>query len=150
MEYFTYLMKSKGLFKIGQSQDPKLRLSQLKTGNPDITLITYGKGATESMMHKLYDKKRIIGEWFKLTDKEVVDCVNLIKDGSKVYREIVEPVKSKNYEFKINFGKFANRIISTMTNEDEIKYVKWYVKNATNKKCKNYKVFKWWLTELGY
>jgi hypothetical protein len=151
MVTFTYLLKSNGLYKIGKSKDPHKRLSQIKTGNPDVQLITYGTGSSESYLHTLFAKNRVSGEWFKFDEKKLVECISLIKDGSRLY--IPKKQESQRYlnriVWKVPFGKYKDREIRTMTSNEEIRYLKWFVKVAENKKTVTYKNIKWWLKELG-
>jgi hypothetical protein len=71
-----YFISSGKYTKIGISDNPKRRLKQLQTGNPDkLILIDHvNTGSSdeaarvEDMLHKFYSHKRVRGEWFKGID----------------------------------------------------------------------------------
>lgn len=71
------------IYKIGFTKysNPNKRIKQLKTGNPDIFLIDYfnttNKRKIETILHNLYKHKLINGEWFELTEEEVVGFSSL-------------------------------------------------------------------------
>lgn len=80
---YTYIMSdSSGLYKIGKSVSPQIRVNQLKTGNPTIKLEFYISGDHENRLHKLFKNKNLNGEWFKLSNddlktiKEIFDSSN--------------------------------------------------------------------------
>lgn len=69
---------SKKHYKIGMAKHIDQRISSLQTGNPfrlNIDLCFYVKNMahTEGEIHKNYGCKRIDGEWFALSDDDVVD-----------------------------------------------------------------------------
>lgn len=64
-----YVMESCGMFKIGVSANPDLRLLHLRTGNPQIVLIFKSKELSnayevESALHRKYENHHVNGEWF--------------------------------------------------------------------------------------
>lgn len=65
MIYLIFDTKTK-LTKIGKSENPKERLSILKTGNQNLKLIYYSDKYIEEELHKKYSMLRTSGEWFKL------------------------------------------------------------------------------------
>ena len=76
----TYLMKdSSGLYKIGCSLDPHGRLESMKTGNATIELVCVIKENIEKQLHIKYAAKRVKGEWFKLSKKDVEEIIELSK-----------------------------------------------------------------------
>lgn len=78
----TYLMKdSSGLYKIGCSVDPRSRLDSMKTGNATIELVCIIKENIEQELHTKYASKRVKGEWFKLSEKDVRDIKRLAKES---------------------------------------------------------------------
>lgn len=145
---YTYLLKSKGEYKIGKSVDPEKRLRQLQTGNTDVRLIAYGEGMTEKALHNKFAERRTKGEWFKLKVGDVETIIRLLKNDYQIKED------SGNYDKKlayvINFGMFKGRIISTMTSTRELSYMSWFIQNTGNKKSKIAKIFRWWLLEMGY
>lgn len=81
----TYLIKDKmtGYYKIGRSVDPERRLSDLSIANPSISLHMVIFDDVELTLHKKYSSFRRIGEWFRLSEKEIeeikTDYKHLIK-----------------------------------------------------------------------
>jgi len=71
-------MFDNSLYKIGRSNNPKKRLSNIKVGNIDISLVCYGLGVSEKKLHKLYSEKRVDGEWFDLSKNDVNNITHLI------------------------------------------------------------------------
>lgn len=70
-----YLIRCGDFVKIGRADNPVLRLSQIQTANPyEVSLIrTFpNKGYKEKELHVLFKDKLHKGEWFSLTDEEVV------------------------------------------------------------------------------
>jgi len=70
------------LFKIGRTAKyPSGRVRELQTGNPR-KLRVYGWISTpehvalELYFHKKFDKKRRMGEWFKITPRQIAREVN--------------------------------------------------------------------------
>ena len=70
-----------GLFKIGESENPKKRLKQLRTGNTTIELVAYGDKVSEKYLHQLLFNSRVELEWFKLSDEKLEQAVRLINVG---------------------------------------------------------------------
>lgn len=74
-----YLIKcGSSKYKIGFSKNPKARLKQLQTGNPevlDIIACCPGSKKLEASLHKFFEVKQIKGssaqEWFVLSDNDV-------------------------------------------------------------------------------
>ena len=66
-----------GMIKIGRSKNPKKRLKQLQTGNPNrLKLIASfkGKGEEEKYLHEELNRYKLKGEWFSY------QCVGSIPD----------------------------------------------------------------------
>lgn len=87
----VYLIKSPShpdLLKIGMSKDcGSTRLRSMQTGNPDqLTLVrqwnTNDPRALETALHRKFDRRRVQGEWFRVTEQEVTDAVNELTTGS--------------------------------------------------------------------
>ena len=71
---FVYIMEdNSGLFKIGFSKNPNDRLYQFQTGNPKISIYNSypANKLDEKLLHKLFQKKRDCGEWFRLKPKHL-------------------------------------------------------------------------------
>jgi len=135
----TYLIQNKsGLFKIGKSNNPERRLKELKTGNPDLKIIAFGTGIAEKELHTIFKSKKYKGEFYKLKKYEVEKIIRMLKNEYKPYME-------KHYDHVINFGKWKGTDIIKMKSIEQLRYVKWFVKNG-NKKQKCYKAFLWWYT----
>jgi len=77
---YIYLIKNEVddtvLYKIGFSKNPKQRLKELKTGNPNALEIvaefeTKHKRKVETAFHNHYKTQNVSGEWFSLSSEEV-------------------------------------------------------------------------------
>jgi predicted GIY-YIG superfamily endonuclease len=76
---FVYLMKNdRGHHKIGKSNNPNSRLSNLRSGDPSIELVSTKELASEtdaiifeSFLHDLYSEYNIALEWFKLPEAKL-------------------------------------------------------------------------------
>lgn len=67
----TYLITDGKFYKIGQSKNPKNRLSQLALSNPSLSLVCFGTGISEKSLHLKFKEKLIKKEWFELSKKDV-------------------------------------------------------------------------------
>ena len=158
----TYLMTDNtGLFKIGQSVNPKNRLKQLKTGNPSIELVCFGLGVTEKYLHELYFKHRVNGEWFKLDDNKKIKIKDLIINGEVKgtrnpdgfvefinnkrvgrYYSLSDSEKKKSSDavrksdklsekYIITFGKYKDTKIVEMVSNEQYEYCVWLYNEMT-------------------
>src|SRR4051812_46127632 len=71
------------IFKIGRSRDCEKRLKQLQTGNPHklkIYKIIKSKNyrEIELVLHALFAKNRMEGEWFNINARDVDNIIKLI------------------------------------------------------------------------
>ncbi len=87
-QFKTYICKANDIYKIGKARDPKKRLKQLQTGNPDIELVKEFDGDIEQELHKAFEEVHYKNEWFKLTEEDinsiiVIDDIIEIKDYFK-------------------------------------------------------------------
>lgn len=77
--YLTYLIKNNNnsLCKIGRSKNPFKRLIQLKSEFcGDLILIGIIEEDIESELHFKYRRSNMFGEWFSLSDDDVLDIIN--------------------------------------------------------------------------
>ena len=78
----VYLIEAKdvGLFKIGHTCGcPSVRLSTLQTGSPvwlSIIMSTKGSVSDEKFLHAKFSHVRSHGEWFRLSENDVLWVVN--------------------------------------------------------------------------
>lgn len=89
---YVYLIRSQesGLYKIGVSKKPKIRLKQLQTGNgEDLILIEsfLSKYPTlvEKAVHRKYSPNKKRGEWFSLG---IAEEVTFISECEKIEKNI--------------------------------------------------------------
>ena len=73
---WVYVLQAGPYYKIGKSKDVDRRIEQLATLPPfDIELVhtmpTDNMGAVEQDLHRLFNAKRVNGEWFELTEEDV-------------------------------------------------------------------------------
>ena len=76
MVYFVQ-QGNKGPIKIGTSINPLRRLSELQTSHHEqlnIIGVVEGDKTVEKVFHKLFEKFRLYGEWFK-PSKDIIDCL---------------------------------------------------------------------------
>lgn len=75
---YIYILKAEnGLYKIGKSKDPGSRIASIRTSSPVALEIyrvfqssEYSK--QEKVLHRLFADLREFGEWFRLTDEELL------------------------------------------------------------------------------
>lgn len=74
----TYLMidESTGFYKIGKAIEPLFREKTLQSEKPTINLISFTERDIENKLHKKYAAKRLRGEWFNLSEKEVSEIIS--------------------------------------------------------------------------
>lgn len=73
---FVYLLRHQGRYKIGSTQNVERRLQSLRTGaSHDLELVASievgDASGYERFLHRLYERKRLQGEWFNLKDVDV-------------------------------------------------------------------------------
>ena len=85
---YVYLMKdvANGFYKIGISNNPEYREHTLQSEKPTIELLAARAfpsrviaSAIESALHTAFGEKRLRGEWFELSEKEVNDIILTLK-----------------------------------------------------------------------
>jgi len=92
--YLAYMntdYKGNSIVKIGYSKNPKKRIEDLKTGNPNIVLLTYATGSmnTEKILHNMFLKNIFNGEWFSfhMQKEEVIDMFKNAVDRATARRK---------------------------------------------------------------
>lgn len=71
---YLVLDNGTGFIKIGRSASPDLRERSLMSQKPDVQLIWKSDPCNryyEKILHKIFEKKRIRGEWFLLNEEDV-------------------------------------------------------------------------------
>lgn len=73
-------------YKIGITKDVDDRVAQLQTGNSnDLTLVTYNDQCDarkiERRLHSVFERRRLNGEWFELSNGELEEAMRTINDG---------------------------------------------------------------------
>jgi hypothetical protein len=78
MQVKCYLMVdgSTGYVKIGKSKNPLKREKTLQAEKPTIKMLHYFENNHEKELHQKYSDKRLRGEWFNITPKEVKEIIN--------------------------------------------------------------------------
>lgn len=79
MSGYVYLIhdEERGLFKIGVTKNAiEKRLKKLQTGNASLLTVkdqylTEYIYRMETMLHKYFEDKKVLNEWFELTDEDV-------------------------------------------------------------------------------
>jgi len=75
-KYNTYLASdSSGLIKIGKSSDVYKREKSLRIGNATLEIIAYFASDIENELHRQYESKNVNGEWFSLSETDVIDII---------------------------------------------------------------------------
>jgi hypothetical protein len=83
------------LVKIGKALCPNTRLSTFKVGNPTIQIIAILDKNIESLLHNKYSSSRVTGEWFKLSDDDILDIMNDYGFTTKVPKLITSKTVEK-------------------------------------------------------
>jgi len=96
---YIYVSEMKGVYKIGQTTEPEVRIKKGDTIGPwvrNVITIKYVKGYKdiEKELHKKYKHRRMVGEWFGLTATELNEIVNFLDLIS-----IPEPFRAKDENY---------------------------------------------------
>jgi hypothetical protein len=133
----VYFFRHIGLtpVKIGYSENesPINRFNQFKTyapfGSEIIGFIqTYNANELESVLHRKFSSKRLLGEWFEITEEEVKGEIDFYSN--------IEDVKERN-EFQIEWAKKLHNKRNNIEEEINI-----YNQKNTNSKIKFIKMYK--------
>jgi len=115
MIYFIRSGKSDSV-KIGFSdKGAKSRLSTLQTGNPEklnIEVVVRGGRNLEGSLHRILYFRKIIGEWFRLSQQEVVACTTMI--GPKEPKH----VPGRNQTFQSWFAEMVASYLENVHHDD--------------------------------
>lgn len=70
MDGFVYYARNGHKIKIGFSKNPWARITELKTGCPELRLVATERGTKEleKQRHNQFSEYRFVGEWFCLSD----------------------------------------------------------------------------------
>jgi hypothetical protein len=85
MSGYIYVLKSLCLYKIGKAKDFQKRLITYKTHNPHgieviIAVRVRHYDRIERNIHKRYKDKRFIGEWFNLSENDVLEIKSFLNE----------------------------------------------------------------------
>lgn len=106
---WVYLLgdrEKEGVYKIGVTRgDVQKRIKKLQTGNSgEIFLIntyeTQHPFILENMLHNKYGDKKVLNEWFELTEDEIVNFTGLCEELCGVINSLKD-----NYFFQKNIFK---------------------------------------------
>ena len=82
---FIYLFKTENnMYKIGVAANPHKRLKGVQTGCPTLvehvySLKTFRALNVEAIIHEVFNKNRVMGEWFKFSSSEVQNVIGEIQ-----------------------------------------------------------------------
>ena len=130
-------------YKIGIfTEDPKTRLSQLQTGNPErLKIIRYWMieedheiTNVESLLHKQFRKKKIRGEWFTLEVKdmfEIEDCIaEFVDPATKIQKRSNVVLNGKEEKMIKEACVLLGRIDANLKNQTEREGLTSLIKNG--------------------
>jgi len=93
---YVYILKtSDDVYKIGVAKDVESRVRQLQTGSvEEITLVNKFLSEfpfkIESTLHRKYNRNRINGEWYYLTEENLNSFINDCEKMEKNFKCLVE------------------------------------------------------------
>ncbi len=101
--YFIFRKNKATKCKIGRSDNPKQRASQLQTGNHR-TLYVYktlkGYIRLEKMLHKYFKEFRINGEWFDITFADVDEVIEQYNETKEENEQISEDELENEFDIE--------------------------------------------------
>ena len=82
----VYIMKAGGFYKIGITANVRYRMKQCQTGNPIKIKLIFSENVAkprtvEAILHSACKDKRMRGEWFTLSKKDVDSVIAIIKEN---------------------------------------------------------------------
>jgi hypothetical protein len=86
MVKLSYLIKctKTGIYKIGESSNPKRRFNSIKTANPYVILLGASDYYSEKELHEKYKNYRFCGEWFEFPKDIELEVINLFQEISDI------------------------------------------------------------------
>jgi len=91
-----YVIRSEaGHTKIGVTKNPQARIAALQSGNPHkldfvrcMPLMDDGCDAyrIEALLHRLLGEKRLVGEWFDVTDLEIALAYEVAQLSTEIFK----------------------------------------------------------------
>lgn len=80
---WVYILKSEGLYKIGRTLNPKQRIKSYRTQNPYGTEVVIMERVeeylrTEAAMLRMFEGKKVKGEWFRLTRHDIEELKKIM------------------------------------------------------------------------
>lgn len=85
---YVYVFENAGLRKIGSSKRPHIRLRALKTAAPSIEAIHHIPSLNyrelEKLLHRHFAAKRVVGEWFRLSDEDMDFIAGVDGEGNQL------------------------------------------------------------------
>jgi len=89
---FVYVLSFGEIYKIGQTWNVKTRLKQLQDMNPFCRVVKQieltGYTIAEKRLHEFFQTRRIAGEWFKLTEKDLEKILPYLRKPGLKHRII--------------------------------------------------------------
>jgi len=109
---YVYIIHCKDLstIKIGYSDNPFARLSQLQMGNSsELSIVSVFKGGRqeEAELHERFELSSVRGEWFSVDDNLVSDLTNY--QAQKVAQDL-----RSNFELLPSASEVANKAIEVI------------------------------------
>ena len=111
---FVYILRNEeGLYKIGRTYSIKKRIRAIITqsGYKNIKIIAisdfiFEYNKLEKELHRLYKNKLYIGEWYKLNNEELEDCLfHIENNGSTIIKKNNSYALNLNYYIDYNIAK---------------------------------------------
>lgn len=121
-----YFIKAKKFVKIGVAADPIVRLKELQTGNPfplKIAATIPGCFSTEKELHRVFERFRLEGEWFRY-DGHLRACIESCNDSGRKHKEVttvrqllengyhlqLRQKANRNSNFRVELNKFLDKL----------------------------------------
>lgn len=166
---FVYLFtNSQSLTKIGVSKTPELRQRSVANAIKDYVNIhsTYNCKVlafkVETHLHNIFKEKRVIGEWFNLSEKDresvgdiIAEYFNTLKESEKKILEMNQNIQNtkedcifvKDYQPKYSTD-IRKELLATMVGEAQKAGVKLPRKRLANEFGVSVRTISNWLVEL--
>ena len=93
---YCYLIFDGSRYKIGKATDPRRRIKQIRTSNPDARLLCFGCNVDEQYLHEKYKSNRYCGEWFNFNEAEVLNVMLDIRGRFDDIKKTPEPQSGIN------------------------------------------------------